>query len=259
MIELLDVDAATVVISRLLHPSLGLPRLFTGSVRFPHDISADAEALCRRWYREDFEADIFRGIKFVRKRASLDKNYPCRQIPGSHGYGHLVNGQWWPSRLCLVRDGAHGALEAGIHGKDGTAASVILSGHHYQDIDNGDEVFYCGTAKKNDEDTKHTRLLQNSVHRRDSDSNRLPIRLFRTSTAKESGVYQPSVGIRFDGLYEAMSFQEVPNSGGLLRFRLVRMPGQDPIRYQGIGKRPSEQEVTELNKHSQLMAQIGVD
>ena len=45
------------------------------------------------------------------------------------GHNGLTVGQWWPYRICALRDGAHGATQGGIAGsaKDG-AYSVVVSG-----------------------------------------------------------------------------------------------------------------------------------
>lgn len=42
------------------------------------------------------------------------------------GYGDLVSGQWWPRLLCVLRDGAHGASQAGIAGIDREGATSVL-------------------------------------------------------------------------------------------------------------------------------------
>ena len=49
----------------------------------------------------------------------------------SNVFGHngLVVGQWWPYRICALRDGAHGATQGGIAGSAKTGAySVVVSG-----------------------------------------------------------------------------------------------------------------------------------
>ena len=57
----------------------------------------------------------------------------------------LVNGQWFASWMCALRDGAHGSAQAGIYGQSGNggAFSIVLAGR-YKDVDNGDVVEYCG-------------------------------------------------------------------------------------------------------------------
>lgn len=57
----------------------------------------------------------------------LDKSAarPCNVF----GHNGLVVGQWWPYRICALRDGAHGATQGGIAGSAKTGAySVVVSG-----------------------------------------------------------------------------------------------------------------------------------
>lgn len=49
---------------------------------------------------------------------------------------NLVNGQWRPHRLCLLRDGAHGEVEAGISDQTSQGAhSIVVSAGGYADDD----------------------------------------------------------------------------------------------------------------------------
>lgn len=103
----------------------GLARIFTDNrtidnntpnqytVDFPWDLKADAEELYKRWWAGVTEVEVLRGIDHVKDRIDPEwrKAYPC---PANYyGQGQLLNGQWWPSQLCTVRDGAHGAAQGG--------------------------------------------------------------------------------------------------------------------------------------------------
>jgi len=45
------------------------------------------------------------------------------------GHNGIAVGQWWPFRLCALRDGAHGAMQAGIAGTEHDGAySIVVSG-----------------------------------------------------------------------------------------------------------------------------------
>ena len=62
-----------------------------------------------------------------RRRKILDKSLarPC-DVVGSNG---LEVGQWWPFRICALRDGAHGHTMGGIAGgKDTGAFSIVVAG-----------------------------------------------------------------------------------------------------------------------------------
>ena len=76
---------------------------------------------------------VMRGIVVTegsRRTYLLDRNYrpaprDCK-IVGNNG---LTVGDWWPFRICALRDGAHGAIQAGIAGSSQTGAySVVVSG-----------------------------------------------------------------------------------------------------------------------------------
>ena len=76
---------------------------------------------------------VMRGIEIFegsRRTYLLDRSYRpeprnCK-IVGNNG---LVVGDWWPLRICALRDGAHGAMQAGIAGSSQTGAySVVVSG-----------------------------------------------------------------------------------------------------------------------------------
>ena len=55
----------------------------------------------------------------------LKKKRPSN-IAGENG---LKNGQWWPFRICMIRDGAHGASQAGIDGGEKDVAyAIVISG-----------------------------------------------------------------------------------------------------------------------------------
>lgn len=107
----------------------GLPMVFENRVRgvyFSKDIRADADILYRKWMTGQVDPHLFRGIvtktgtgKQDRgfKSHSIDPGYPGKVSCNYVGAGNLVNGQWWPLQLCAKRDGAHGEVEAGIHGQ----------------------------------------------------------------------------------------------------------------------------------------------
>lgn len=119
---------------------------------FPYDIRADAEELWLRWSTGDVDPSLLRGIdvtKEVKSRIdgranikrtnkTLSKSQKTKSCNVVGGNG-LINGQWWPLRVCAFRDGAHGELEAGIHGQaDKGAYSVVIASGGYADRDNGE-------------------------------------------------------------------------------------------------------------------------
>lgn len=114
----LDMNRIKVKKTRILTDH-GLPRIFREDAEFPWDLKAEAWYLYERWMNEDFQQDILRGIVTVkgkdRNGDRIDHAYREKhpRDPKFFGEGGLVLGQWWPSQLCTVRDGAHGAAQGG--------------------------------------------------------------------------------------------------------------------------------------------------
>jgi hypothetical protein len=192
-----------------------------------------------------FTTDLLRGIK-VSCRSNVAKkdsgwSIESDKIPWKyHGNGFLVNGQWWPRQICAVRDGAHGYLVGGISGIKGEGAvSVVMSGdeYHLEDRDDGEEVWYCGTKAKerSSEPTEFTKHLLDSVN------SGKPVRLMRSSNLYGSK-FKPSEGFRYDGLYDVVGEELLDPDTHHYRFHLIRRKGQSPIRYQGLGARPTAEE-----------------
>ena len=107
----------------------GLRVLFENSienVNIPHDIRADADILFRKWMSGQIDPHLFRGIETKSGTGKEDRRFKSHIIQQDFagkvscnyvGAGNLVNGQWWPLQICAKRDGAHGEIEAGIHGQ----------------------------------------------------------------------------------------------------------------------------------------------
>jgi hypothetical protein len=232
-----------------MHNERGLPQLFeenySSSVPWPYDIKSDAEELCNKWYAGEFATDLLRGLIVSnagdRGNDKLAKGYHPKA--DFYGEGHLKNGQWWPTQLASLRDGAQGLSQGGIYGGRGKGAySCILSGDEtqYNNEDQGDIVWYCGT----DDDKKTGTATEATRRMIESKISGAPIRLIRSAKVKSR--WAPTQGLRYDGLYEVQEI-EYPAPGDKRarhRFRLVRVQGQDPIRGgAGSQSRPTDQEV----------------
>lgn len=238
------VDGPTIRKGRMLDSSTGLPRLFSsaltqvnGGVPFPFDIQADAEEIFNRWSRQDFLPDLLRGIdKRPRpgkaknaettqsKAGRILPNYPHKLDSKRYGHNGLVNGQWFPEYLCAFRDGAHGETQGGISGKktDGAFSIVMSGGEQYEDIDNGDDIRYCGTKGTDGNPTEGTQYLLDSVNSQN------PVRVLRTANMRADNPYRPEAGLRYDGLYRVVAFELLDPATATHRFRLVRCEGQPP-------------------------------
>lgn len=97
----------------------GLPRIFDEHAKFPWDLKADSWHLYEKWMNGDFDNDILRGIITVkgkdRNGDRLDPTYRKEHPKDTKIFGNngAILGQWWPSQLCAVRDGVHGAAQGG--------------------------------------------------------------------------------------------------------------------------------------------------
>jgi hypothetical protein len=246
-----EVNKYTIKKARMIDVQIGLPRIFMEDARFPPDLKADSYQLYLRWLREDFSQDLLRGIKTVKgpNRGSdqLDLDYKKKHPADAKRYGDngLVLGQWWPSQLCTLRDGAHGSSQGGIFGeKEKGAYSIVLSGGGgYNDQDNGNSIVYSGTEGKSFTPTEATLQMVTSARLRNE------IRVIRSSRLLQKNVYRPEVGLRYDGLYTIQSFKVLDMEKQIHEFKLQRCPGQEPIRCgDGAASRPTKFEIAEYHK-----------
>jgi hypothetical protein len=236
--------------ARILAPQNGLPRIFGEDVNFPPDLKADAYQLYLRWMRGEFSQDILRGINTVkgkdRTSDRLDQSYRARYPSTAKCYGEngLVLGQCWPTQLCTVRDGAHGSSQGGIFGeKEKGTYSIVLSGGHYHDKDNGDTIEYCGTDGKNFTPTEATQHMITSANLGN------PIRVIRSHQLHEKNKVRPEQGLRYDELYTIKSYEVMDHEKQIHRFKLERCPGQEPIRCgNDASRRPTIYEVSEYRQ-----------
>jgi hypothetical protein len=252
----LDVNAMTIRVKRLLHNDSGLPAIFTSAtVDYPWYIKEDAAELYIKWWQKDTNPDLFRGIKLGRiKNAKLGRDSASdsldpkfkRRRGNVHGNNHLRNGQWWPSQLCAVRDGAHSATVAGICGKTGEGAfSCVLSGGSYPNVDSGDAIWYYGTSS---DDPSHP--TDSTSYMIESSRTKIPVRVLRTSKMTTEGPnnYRPEAGMRYDGLYKVVGSEVKDPRKQVHLFHLVREPDQGPIRNSGPEIRPTPEELEALAK-----------
>ena len=244
--------------NRILHNAEGIRQIFdgryAGGVHWPWYVQEDGKELYSKWARRVFDTDLLRGIKLgkpgknkdrdtARENDQLQKDYAARVSAHRFGGAHLTNGQWFPTQLCTIRDGAHGVSQGGIAGEPGVGAwSVVLTGNPlYPDQDDGHTVFYCGTDSTDGKVTPGTRLLLNSLR------SQKPVRLLRSHNLKQKSPYAPELGFRYDGLYTVVAAENIdgPDSKRQRhRFKMERNPGQPLIR-GGVGphSRPTPEEV----------------
>lgn len=245
-------------LARFLDENTGIPLLFDSNL--PAHMRLDAEALYNRWSNGDLDHNLLRGIELRSKprgggtSRAIENVYRFRKSSDFVGEGHLRNGQWFPYQICALRDGAHGDHEAGISGKTGLGAlSIVLSSsgksNTYADVDEGEEIAYCGTRGKDTVPTAGTNLLLRSADIKN------PIRVLRSSKLPKQNKFRPAEGLRYDGLYEIKSKELLDEDTAMYRFKLVRLDNQYPIRYVGNAKRPTEREIEELKSLKNLSKQ----
>lgn len=238
--------------SRILEDE-GLPAIFEAAPsQYPWDIRADSRMLYNKWVVGQLDPHLLRGIDDKKatnsdgktfKSRSFAKDYGGRITPNYVGEGNLINGMWWPLQICAMRDGAHGEIEAGIHGQVGFGAySIVVSEGGYRNVDGGTSLEYCGTSGSNGEPSMGTKLLKESFALGN------PIRVLRSSGLASTNPYRPAKGLRYDGIYEISGYEILDISKSMHRFSLERCEGQDPIRYKGVEARPSSEEIAAYAK-----------
>jgi hypothetical protein len=251
----LEVDKFIIKKSRILTRENGFPRIFKedAATTFPSDIRADAYQLYTRWMSGNFSQDILRGIITHTERGKdrnadkLDETYKAKHPTSAkyYGSGDLVLGQWWPTQLCTLRDGAHGSSQGGIFGdKENGAYSIVLSGGGYkEDRDDGVTIEYSGTEGKDFTPTDATLCMMKSAEIGND------IRVIRSSQLLKKSKYRPIVGLRYDGLYKVESYKEVDKEKAMYVFHLERCPGQKRIRCgDNAASRPTIFEVREFDR-----------
>lgn len=126
-----------------------------------------------------------------------------------------------------------------------------MSNGGYADIDNGESITYCGTAGFDSQPSAGTTLLLEALKLRS------PIRVLRSSALPASNRYRPQKGLRYDGLYNIDSFTILDTKTAMYAFAMNRMEGQAPMRWQGVERRPTDEQVGEYAKICQLMGLVG--
>ena len=243
--------------SKLLEDG-GLSLVFDNSSDiFPWDVKLDALGLHQKWLAGCIDPHLLVGIETKNKKNNNGKEVKTRNLePGYAGRmscnyvgdGHLQNGQWWPLQICAMRDGCHGDIEAGIHGQAGKGAfSIVVSSGGYADIDEGETIRYCGTSGTERKATAGTERLLESFRLQN------PIRVLRSAALSAKNPYRPSKGLRYDGLYKITAFTILDEDSAMHQFTLVRGTEQYPIRYKGVEKRPTVEELAEYTKIRKLL------
>ena len=241
--------------------------LLLGNERlFGPQITSMAQQLHDRWYKNhdlspapldegelgDPEG-LLRGIVASRPNGTLvyrlDDSW--EKVPTDRfGHNGLTVGDWWPFQICALRDGAHGSRMGGIHGhvQRGAFSVVISGGTSYEDNDHdhGDIVYYSGS--KGGESIENASVVAPESNGTKSlilsTKHNEPVRVLRS--AKGSSRYAPSAGIRYDGLYQVVSYEIRTDRENkkFYQFRLERQQNQDPINMN----RPSRNELHEFRE-----------
>ncbi|GKT61621.1 YDG/SRA domain-containing protein [Colletotrichum tofieldiae] len=173
-----------------------------------------------------------RGIAYIQGKTKSYTNNPemANLKKSSHAFGHngIEAGEWWPMQAAAVFNGAHGTWQGGISGHAGEGAySIVISGAYEScDADYGTTLHYSGSgahthtgqAPQNKDGTK---LLHLSLKKGN------PVRVLRSASGK-GGVFRPSHGIRYDGLYQVTKVRILTNKkgGAYYQFELERLPEQ---------------------------------
>ncbi|KAF4810047.1 E3 ubiquitin-protein ligase ORTHRUS 1 [Colletotrichum siamense] len=158
------------------------------------------------------------AIKNGKKSWVANPNYVNEKV-NSRVFGdeHIAVGDWWAAQSLACCNGAHGSWCGGIVGdKNKGAYSILKSGGSYSSVDQdqGDVLFYSGSGAHNCKGDKPknsdgTEMLYKSL------KNKRSVRVLRAAPKKASdGLYSPSVGIRYDGLYDVVRRTKAFNDNG---------------------------------------------
>ncbi|KAH8665796.1 PUA-like domain-containing protein [Tricladium varicosporioides] len=158
----------------------------------------------------------------------LDHEYTQKDFR-NFGHNDLEVGACWPMQVAAWRDGTR------VGGISGTADrgcySIVVSGaYRGLDRDTGDTLYYT-TANAHDGAEKNTNTKENSFTKSLilSIQTVKPVRVLRTSKCDWAGA--PRIGIRYDGLYQVLSYKasKSEEKGAYLIFQLKRLADQNPI------------------------------
>ncbi|KAK5205365.1 hypothetical protein LTR41_008819 [Exophiala xenobiotica] len=244
----------------------------------PVHIIEDLTWLQGKWRSGDLSVLARRGLRRAREDGPLfpDPDWPHKRPSDFFGHGHLVNGQTWIYRAEMMRDGAHGPPVAGISGTIKLRARSIVMGKHdeknqhfYADVDEGDTIYYMGTALHRAEgDDEATNVRDPTAHPRNriienasgqgptnatmclitSYRNRKEVRVFRSHGASHKCPLRPERGYRYDGLYRVEWFQLEKQERQIYKFKLVRLTtGQGPLRLNLSPPLPEKKEKRKRN------------
>ncbi|KAK3486715.1 PUA-like domain-containing protein [Neurospora hispaniola] len=149
------------------------------------------------------------------------------------GHNDHTPGAWWPYQKAALFHGAHGAPQAGITGNPnlGTYSIVVSATSVYRDLneDKGTELWYSADKSAENADPLKPKISNATRSLEKALETHKPVRVLRhagtTCDPRRSPIY-PTVGIRYDGLYEVVNhkFGTNKNNGVFKRFKLVRLP-----------------------------------
>ena len=86
----------------------------------------------RRPFADDpFTTTLMCNISLTGGRGDGPRAYAIRDLTQKRpanvvGHNGISIGQWWPFRVCMIRDGAHGASQGGIDGGETSGAYAIV-------------------------------------------------------------------------------------------------------------------------------------
>ncbi|EAA30430.2 hypothetical protein GE21DRAFT_10537 [Neurospora crassa] len=149
------------------------------------------------------------------------------------GHNDHTPGAWWPYQKAALFHGAHGAPQAGITGNPnlGTYSIVVSATSVYRHLneDKGTELWYSADKSVENADPLNPKISNATRSLEKARKEGTPVRVLRhagtTCDPRRSPIY-PTVGIRYDGLYEvvAQKLGTNKNNGVFKRFKLVRLP-----------------------------------
>ncbi|XP_005110144.1 E3 ubiquitin-protein ligase UHRF1 [Aplysia californica] len=164
---------------------------------------------------------------------------------------------WW-TRIECCRDGVHRPTVAGIHGGEGGAYSIALSGGYEDDVDLGECFTYTGEGGRDLKGTKtNPKNLRTAPQSKDQTLTRGNLALSRNVETKNpvrvirgyklDSPFAPEEGYRYDGLYsvEKCWFTTGLSGHGVWKFALKRCDDQAPPSWQFVSEPNSPAKATD--------------
>lgn len=146
----------------------------------------------------------------------------------------IVPGATFEDRDDLYDSCVHRTKQAGVQGDSKSGArSIVLNGMYEDDDDQGEVIYYSGPGQDGNQVLEGGNQWLKLTYDVGRDAlNKPTVRVIRGSKAQTK--FAPTYGLRYDGEYTVEEAKQRRGKAGnqIWLFKLVRVPGQEPIQTQ---------------------------